>query len=131
MVIDTSAVLAILSAEADASIFAEAIALSHVRLMSVASLFEAAIVIESRHGIAGGEKLDAFVVEARIRVEPVTREQILLARIGYRTFGKGRHRAGLNFGDCFAYALAKTQQQPLLYKGDDFIHTDIIAALAA
>lgn len=130
MVIDTSAILAILTAEPDAAIFAEAIALSRVRLMSAASLFESAIVIEARHGIAGGEKLDALIAEAQISVEPVTSEQIALARIGYRSFGKGRHRAGLNFGDCFSYALAKAQQQPLLYKGDDFVHTDVIAALA-
>ena len=131
MVIDTSAVLAIPFSEPDAVIFAQAIESDPVRLMSAATLLEAAIVIEARHGFAGNQKLDEFVSEAQIVVSPVTKEQITLARIAYRTYGKGRHRASLNFGDCFSYALAKEVGQPLLFKGDDFVHSDIPAILDA
>ncbi len=97
--------------------------------MSAATLLEAAIVIEARYGNAGNEKLDEFIAEAQIVIEPVTRDQITLARIAFRTYGKGRHRAGLNFGDCFSYALAKSAQEPLLYKGNDFMNTDIVASV--
>ncbi|HRJ42919.1 MAG: type II toxin-antitoxin system VapC family toxin [Caldilineaceae bacterium] len=129
MVIDTSAVMAILMGEPDAAIFAQAISADSVRLMSAATLLEAAIVIEARYGNAGNEKLDEFIAEAQIVIEPVTRDQITLARIAFRTYGKGRHRAGLNFGDCFSYALAKSAQEPLLYKGNDFMNTDIVASV--
>lgn len=125
MVIDSSAVIAILSNEPDAKQFASAIESALTRLISVASLLEAAIVIEARYGLAGGSKLDELVNTAQINVEPVTPEQITIARLAFRTYGKGRHPASLNFGDCFAYALAKSSGEPLLFKGNDFNQTDI------
>lgn len=127
MVIDTSALIAILGNEAEAAQFAEAIEADQVRLISAASLLECAIVIEARYGQAGGDKLDQLVQVAQIKIEPVTVEQVAVARLAFRSFGKGRHLAALNFGDCFAYALAKTHKEPLLFKGDDFSQTDIEA----
>ncbi|RIK37360.1 MAG: hypothetical protein DCC55_24585 [Chloroflexi bacterium] len=128
MVIDSSAILALLSNEPEAVRFAEVIAAADRRLMSAASLLETAIVIEARHGPAGSQKLDELIATAQILIEPVTIEQITVARLAYRTYGKGRHPAGLNFGDCFAYALAKLMDEPLLYKGNDFSQTDIQVA---
>ena len=125
MVIDTSAVLAILGDEPEADLLAEKIALAGARWISAASLLETAIVVEARHGVAGGQKLDELIATARIRVEPVTVGQVTIARLAYRTYGKGRHPAGLNFGDCFSYALAKLRNQPLLFKGGDFSQTDL------
>lgn len=125
MVVDTSALIAILSDEPEADTFSKAIAAAEMRLLSTASLLETAIVIEARHGLAGGQKLDELLQAAQIRFEPVTREQVEIARLAYRTFGKGRHPAGLNYGDCFSYALAKITGEPLLFKGDDFSKTDI------
>ena len=125
MVIDTSALIAILGYETEAAQFAAAIQDDPVRLISAASLLECAIVIEARYGQAGGDKLDELLQAAQIKVEPVTAEQVVAARLAYRTYGKGRHPAGLNFGDCFAYALAKITGEPLLFKGDDFSQTDI------
>lgn len=127
MVIDTSALIAILGNEAEAAQFAEAIEADQVRLISAASLLECAIVIEARYGQAGGDKLDQLVQVAQIKIEPVTVEQVAVARLAFRSFGKGRHLAALNFGDCFAYALAKAHKEPLLFKGDDFSQTDIEA----
>jgi ribonuclease VapC len=125
MVIDTSALIAILGYEAEAPQFAEAIQSDPVRLISAASLLECAIVIEARYGQAGGDKLDQLLHVAQIQVEPVTTEQVATARLAFRTYGKGHHPAALNFGDCFAYALAKISKEPLLFKGDDFSQTDI------
>lgn len=125
MVIDTSALIAILGNEAEAAQLAEAIEADPVRLISAASLLECAIVIEARYGQAGGDKLDQLLQVAQIKTEPVTVEQVAAARLAFRTFGKGRHPAALNFGDCFAYALAKVREEPLLFKGDDFSQTDI------
>lgn len=125
MVIDTSALIAILSAETGAKIFAEAIARADKCLLSAASLLETAIVIESRYGPSGSQKLDELIEVAQIQIEPVTVEQTRVARLAYRTYGKGRHPAALNYGDCFSYALAKVYNQPLLFKGDDFSQTDI------
>ena len=126
MVIDTSALLAILFDEEDASLYARAIAEGAVRYLSAASWLEASIVIEARYGLPGGQALDQLVQTAEIHIEPVTFEQIKVAREAYRRFGKGRgHAAGLNYGDCFAYALAKIMGEPLLFKGDDFRYTDI------
>lgn len=125
MVIDSSAVIAVLSNEPDARNFAVAIEAALTRLISAASLLEAAIVIEARYGLAGGSKLDELVNTAQINVEPVTLEQIAIARLAFRTYGKGRHPASLNFGDCFAYALAKFSGEPLLFKDNDFNQTDI------
>lgn len=125
MVIDSSAIIAILDYEPEAEQFAEAIQDGSTRLMSAASLLECAIVVEARYGEAGGDKLDELVAIAQIKIEPVTVEQVSAARLAFRTYGKGRHPAGLNFGDCFAYALAKVSGEPLLFKGDDFSQTDI------
>ncbi len=129
MVIDTSALIAILSAEPEAETFATAIATATIRLLSAASFLETAVVVESRYGSAGGEKLDELIQAAHIQIEPVTAEQVAAARLAYRSFGKGRHPAALNFGDCFAYALAKTTDKPLLFKGTDFNQTDIPSVL--
>lgn len=124
MVIDTSALLAILHDEPERRAFNEAIEAAESRVMSVASFVEASIVLEARHGAEGVRSLDRFVERAAIEIGDVDLEQGKIARDAFSRFGKGRHRAGLNFGDCFAYALAKSRSEPLLYKGDDFAHTD-------
>ena len=128
MIVDTSAVLAVLFGEPDAERYARAIAGASRCRMSVASLLEAAIVLESRSGAAGGHELDVFVERALIELAPVTAEHAEAARRAWRRFGKGNHPAGLNFGDCFAYALAEATREPLLFKGRDFALTDIEAA---
>ncbi len=127
MIVDTSAVLAILFHEPDAERFARAITTAPSRRMSAATLLETTIVLESRSGPAAGYELDAFLQEARIELEPVTADQAQVARRAWRRFGKGNHPAGLNFGDCFVYALAETTREPLLFKGGDFELTDIEA----
>ncbi len=125
MVIDSSAIIAILSNEPEAESIAETIAADPIRLMSAASLLEVAIVIEARYGEAGGDKLDQLLQTGQIKIEPVTVEQAEVARRAFRIYGKGRHPAALNFGDCFSYALAKVLGEPLLFKGDDFSKTDL------
>jgi ribonuclease VapC len=125
MVIDTSAILAILQREPERRSFLEAIEVADSTRMSVASFVESSIVIESRHGADGLRDLDRFISRAGIELIPVDREQGQLARAAFSRFGKGRHRAGLNYGDCFSYAAAISLEQPLLCKGDDFIHTDV------
>ena len=125
MIVDTSAVLAILFHEPDAERFARAIATASSRRMSVAAPVETTIVLESRSGPAAGYELDAFLQEAGIELHPVTAEQAQAARRAWRRFGKGNHVAGLNFGDCFSYALAEATREPLLFKGRDFQLTDI------
>ena len=129
MVIDTSAIIAILANEPEAPKLARAIQSDAIRLLSAANLLETAIVIEARYGAIGGEKLDELLQIAQVDIEPVTAETAAIARVTYRTYGKGVHPAGLNFGDCFAYALAKQTGQPLLFKGDDFAQTDVQAVL--
>lgn len=131
MVIDTSAVAAILLNEPDASRLAEAIDAASQRLMSAATLLEATMVIETRKGAPGGRELDLLIHRAGIEIVPVDAEQAELARIAWRRFGKGRHQAGLNYGDCFAYALAKAAGLPLLYKGEDFAKTDLEASASS
>jgi len=125
MILDTSALLAILLNEPDAAVFGAAIEADPVRLLSAASLLETAIVIEARYGEPGGRELDLLVHKADIQVVAVDQEQAEVARDGYRRFGKGRHPAALNFGDCFSYALSRVSGEPLLFKGDDFSRTDI------
>lgn len=125
MVIDTSALTAILRNEPERSRFVEAIKASDARMMSTASLVEASIVIERRHGAEGVRELDQFFTTAGIDLIAVDAEQANIARRGFTRFGKGRHRAGLNYGDCFSYALAIAFGEPLLFKGDDFGHTDV------
>src|SRR5271169_5417968 len=129
MIVDTSAVLAILFNESDAATYAKAIAEAGSRRMSAASFVEAAIVVEAQTQASGSRQFDAFFRRAGIVIESVTEEQAHAARQAYTDFGKGRHAAGLNFGDCFAYALAKIAGEPLLFKGQDFRQTDITAAL--
>ena len=129
MVVDTSALIAILLLEPEAERFTRTIADARPRLISAANLFEAAIVIEGRLGPDAGGDLDNFVADVGLEVEPVTPDQVRVARHAYRTYGRGYHPAGLNFGDCFAYALAKTAGLPLLFKGDDFSRTDIASQL--
>jgi ribonuclease VapC len=129
MVIDTSALVAILCNEADASLFEAALESDSTRLISAATLLETSIVIETRFGEAGGRELDLLLHKAQIEIEPFDQEQTEIAREAYRTYGKGRHPAGLNFGDCFSYALSVVRGEPLLYKGDDFSKTDIKNAL--
>lgn len=129
MIIDTSALLAILFAEADAERYAGAIAEAELRLISAANYLEAGIVVDNQIGAAAGRQLDALISRAGVGVEAVTREQADIARQAYLEFGRGNHPADLNFGDCFAYALSKVTGLPLLFKGDDFSETDVSAAL--
>ena len=125
MVIDTSALVAILQREPERRAFIEAIEAADARLMSVATFVEISIVVEARYGAEGLRDLDHFVARADIELIPVDAGQGTLARGAFSRFGKGRHRAGLNYGDCFSYALAISTGEPLLFKGDDFVHTDV------
>lgn len=125
MVVESSALLAILQGEPDRRSFIEAIESADAARMSVASFVETSIVIESRYGAEGLRDLDRFLSRAKIELIPVDAEQGHLARSAFSRFGKGRHRAGLNYGDCFAYAAAISLGEPLLCKGDDFSHTDV------
>jgi len=125
MVIDTSAVAAILFDEPDAAALEGKIAGDPVRLMSAATLLETAIVVEARLGDAGGREFDLWLLRAEIEILGVDAEQADLARRAWRRFGRGRHPAGLNYGDCFSYALAAASGEPLLFKGDDFTKTDV------
>lgn len=129
MIIDTSALIAILFNEADADLYANALANSEHRLMSAANYLESAIIIDRQRGAAAGRQLDSLIFRAEVIVEAVTREQADLARQAYLDFGKGVHPAGLNFGDCFSYALAKSLGMALLFKGEDFALTDIESVL--
>ena len=128
MVIDTSAIVAIAFDEPEAPSFEERIADDPVRLISAATLLETAMVIETRLGARGGAELDLWLHKAGVEIVAVNSEQADIARRAWRHFGKGRHPAGLNFGDCFSYALASLTQEPLLFKGADFVETDIRAA---
>ena len=130
MIVDTSAILAVLFREPDAKIYEEAIAAVPTRRMSVANLLEASIVSERRGGAVAGDDLDRILERFGIEPVPVTTEQLAAARRAWRRFGKGNHPAALNFGDCFAYALAEATGEPLLFKGNDFALTDVAAALA-
>jgi len=125
MVIDTSAFAAIFFGEPERQTLLAAITAAGSRLVSAASILETGIVLEARHGEAAGREFDLFVVRANLQIVPVDAEQADLARSAWRKYGKGRHPAGLNFGDCFAYALAKVSGEPLLAKGKDFAGTDL------
>ena len=129
MIVDSSAVVAILNREREAERFERAIAATPGCRMSVANVLEAFIVVESRGGAAASHALDAILAELDIVSEPVTAEQLAAARRAWRRFGRGNHPAALNFGDCFAYALAEVTGEPLLFKGGDFALTDVEAAL--
>ncbi|MCP4682185.1 MAG: type II toxin-antitoxin system VapC family toxin [Desulfobacterales bacterium] len=125
MVIDTSALIAILLGEPEAEALARAIAGDPKRLISAFTALEAAIVIEAKKGEAGGRELDLLLHHAVIEIVSMNPDQHQIARLAWRTYGKGRHSAGLNIGDCCAYALARYSGEPLLFKGDDFAKTDI------
>ena len=125
MVLDTSALVAILLREKEWRVFAEAMEQADRRALSMANLVETAIVLETRHGADGVRSLDLLVAKAAIEPVPVDLVQAQLAREAYRRFGKGRHPAALNFGDCFAYALSQAYAEPLLFKGGDFGQTDV------
>jgi len=129
MVVDTSAVLAIFFSEPERRQFLDNIIQSQTRLISAASVLETGIVLEARKGEAAGREFDLFVVRANLKIVPVDAEQADLARSAWRKYGKGRHPAALNFGDCFSYALAKSSGEPLLAKGTDFALTDIEVVL--
>ena len=132
MIVDTSAVIAILKEEQDAARLLRAIAVStEPKRMSAANYLEAGIVVDANRNPLLSRRLDDLIVQTEIEVETVTPQQANIARAAYRDFGKGSgHPAGLNFGDCFAYALAKSMREPLLFKGDDFLHTDVAIAIA-
>jgi ribonuclease VapC len=126
MIVDSSALLAILRAEPEAEACAQAIEEAGSRRISAANFLEAAVVIDGSRDPVASRRFDELVRAAQLTVEPVTEAQAKIAREAYRDFGKGSgHPAKLNFGDCFAYALAKTAGEPLLCKGEDFRHTDI------
>ena len=127
MVIDTSAVLAILCDEPERHHFNELIVSYPSRLISVGTYLESAIVTEARFGRSGVHSLKLFLSAAAVEFVSCDREQAEIAATAYSVYGKGRHKASLNFGDCFAYALSKQRGEPLLFKGDDFVHTDVIS----
>ena len=130
MILDTSAVIAILKQEPEAEDFARAIAAAETVAISAVSFVEAAVVVDSARDPVASRRLDEFLRAARAGIEPVTAEQAEIARQAYRDFGKGSgHAAKLNFGDCFAYALARTRGEVLLFKGRDFRETDVQMAL--
>ena len=125
MVIDTSALIAILQDEPERAEFNRAIEAAERRALSVVSFVEASMVIETRYGADGIRDLDLLIAKAGIELVPVDTNQAHAARNAFRIYGKGRHPAGLNFGDCFPYALARTEGEPLLFKGLDFSKTDV------
>jgi ribonuclease VapC len=132
MIVDTSAIIAILRNESAALSCARAIAAAAIRRVSAINFVEAAVVIDASRDPIATRRFDDFMREAEISIEPVTKVQAQIARDAYRDFGKGSgHPAKLNFGDCFAYALARESGEALLFIGDDFVHTDISAALSA
>lgn len=127
MIVDTSALIAILRDEPEAESLALALAGDHSAQLSAANYLETAIVIDSARDPVASRQVDNLVAKAGLVLAPVTAEQVQIARAAYRDFGKGSgHPAQLNFGDCFAYALAKSADQPLLFKGHDFTHTDVV-----
>jgi ribonuclease VapC len=125
MVIDTSALVAIFLGEPERKLFLDFILQAETRKISAATVLETGIVLEARRGESAGREFDLFLVRAKLEVVPVDSEQTEIARSAWRKYGKGRHTAALNFGDCFAYALAKFAGEPILAKGTDFAATDI------
>lgn len=129
IVLDTSALVAILTDEPERRAFNEAVERASARIMSAATLLEAKMVLFARYGAGGANALDAFLLRAGVRIEPVTAQQAELAFDAFRRFGRGTgHAAHLNYGDCFSYALARENAAPLLFKGGDFTHTDVETA---
>ena len=131
MVVDTSALVAILFREADADRLGQALADATVRLVSEVTRVELSFVVEGRKGEAGRTDVDMLFRDGGFEIVDVTSRQAEFAIVAFRRFGKGRHRAALNIGDCFSYALAAAVDRPLLFKGNDFVHTDIRQALQA
>ena len=129
MILDTSSVVAILAQEADAERYINAISHASICRISAANFVELSIVLEAQHGSGVARQCEALFRRVGVVIEPVTLDQAHLARQAYLDFGRGRHAAGLNFGDCFAYALAKATAEPLLFKGRDFSKTDVEAAV--
>lgn len=130
MIVDTSAIVAVLREEGDAPVYARAIAAAATRRLSAAGYLECGVVLDSQRDPIVSRGLDDLIEEAQFVVEPVTERQARLARQAYADFGKGSgHRAGLNFGDCLSYALAVDRREPLLWKGNDFGHTGVRSAL--
>jgi ribonuclease VapC len=129
MILDSSSLVAILAEEPDAELYIQAISRAPRCRISAGNFIELSIVIEGQFGVEVVQQCDALFRRVGIVIEPVTVEQAHLARQAFHDFGKGRHAAGLNFGDCFAYALAKITGEPLLYKGEDFKKTDLVSAL--
>lgn len=125
MVIDTSAILAILEDEPDADRLIAALAAADALRVSAGSALEAGIVVEARRGEAGGRELDLLLHRLGVEIVAVTSEHVEIARDAWRRYGKGHHPAALDFGDCFAYALAAVLGEPLLFVGDDFARTDV------
>ena len=126
MIIDSSALIAIMRDEPDARVYSDAIEQASVRSISAGSLLEAGVVVDAIGDAVASRRLDELIEVGQIGIEPVTADQVALGRAAYRDFGKGSgHPAQLNFGDCFAYALARASGEPLLFKGSDFIHTDV------
>ena len=125
MVVDTSALLAIFLAEPERQPFLDSILQAETRMISAANVLETGIVLEARRGESAGREFDLFLVRASLQIVAVDSEQAEIARSAWRKYGTGRHPAALNFGDCFAYALAQFSGEPLLAKGSDFTLTDI------
>ncbi len=128
MVIDTSALAAVLFDEPERPVFLARIAADGTLLISAATLVEAGVLLEARRGESAGRELDLFLHRAGVLCVALDERQTTLARSAWRRFGKGRHPAALNLGDCFSYALARARGEPLLFKGDDFSRTDIVPA---
>ncbi len=128
MIIDTSALVSILDQEPEAERLARAIATASERMLSAANLVETGIVMQVRRGDEAARDLDLLLAKLKIEIIPVSAKQASLARKTFQRFGRGRHSARLNFGDCFAYALAKDNAAPLLFKGKDFSQTDVAVA---
>ena len=131
MIVDASAIVAILRSEAEAETFRRLISRTDPERLSAASYLEVGIVVDRSGDPTATRAVDDFLTRAAITIEPVTAAQAHIAREAYRDYGKGSgHPAGLNFGDCFAYALARDKGEPMLFKGADFAKTDIRSALA-
>jgi ribonuclease VapC len=128
MIIDTSALVALLDQESEAERIALALASSSERILSAANLVEIGIVMQARRGDDGARDLDLLLAKLKVDIAAVTADHADIARKAFRRYGRGRHAANLNFGDCFAYALAKEKSVPLLFKGDDFGRTDVMVA---
>lgn len=131
MIVDSSALVAILKREPEQAAFSALLESTQDTKISAATYFEISIVVDSQRQPAASRKLDDLIEHSGITIEPVTAEQARIARQAYRDYGKGSgHPANLNFGDCFSYALARDKREPILYKGDDFVHTDLRPAVA-